>query len=331
MKRILAVFAALCLAFGGLNALAEGLFDDVAGTWVMTRYIVDNRVIDDPAAAGSAKVVLFNEDGSAVVTINQNVYHGTWRQEGGAVHLLYDDGDQADFILNADQLVYQPEGQVQYFTRQVIYNESSDFKFRVMTDGTVEILGYSGASPTVNIPDTLNGAPVRVIATAAFAQMRDLISVALPASVDTVKPFAFYHCEKLVKVSLPQRLLRIGTSAFQGCANLTAIRVPEGVETLEYAAFSGCARLSQLTLPATLHTMEPLVFAHCQALQHVALPLEVNTLADGAFSGCTQLSDVRLPAALTAICGAPFAGCSPELKVIAPEGSYAAAWWTENK
>ena len=160
MKRILAVFAALCLAFGGLNALAEGLFDDVAGTWVMTRYIVDNRVIDDPAAAGSAKVVLFNEDGSAVVTINQNVYHGTWRQEGGAVHLLYDDGDQADFILNADQLVYQPEGQVQYFTRQVIYNESSDFKFRVMTDGTVEILGYSGASPTVNIPDTLNGAPV---------------------------------------------------------------------------------------------------------------------------------------------------------------------------
>ena len=97
---------------------------------------------------------------------------------------------------------------------------------------------------------------------------------------------------------------------------ITSLSFAEGVKTINTGAFANCTALETLTLPDSLTTLDG-----CSGYSYM----------DGAFSGCTQLSDVRLPAALTAICGAPFAGCSPELKVIAPEGSYAAAWLAENK
>ena len=325
MKKIAALLLSLCVLGLGLGALAEAPGGDPAGTWVMTRYIVDGRVIDNPAARGSSKIILFNEDGTAVVTINQSVYYGAWTQADGMIHLLYEDGDRADFTVEPEQLVYSPVGQTQIFTRQVIYADGSDFSYRVLADGTVEIIGYSGETAVLNIPAEIDGYPVSAIGTAALAAQDALISVAVPQGISVIKPFAFYNCARLAQVSLPQGLARIGTSAFQNCQNLSGIRVPEGIATLESAAFSGCLRLSTVSLPASLREIELLAFADCQSLTDVEIPEGLQTLSDAAFSGCEALEAVSLPASLTAIYGNPFAGCG-HLTVSAPDGSYAAGW-----
>ncbi|MBQ9197660.1 MAG: leucine-rich repeat protein [Clostridia bacterium] len=327
MKKTLALLLCILLCVPCALAAED---DDLIGAWVLTRYAVDGRVIEHPAAAGSNKVVLFEADGSAVVTINENVYYGTWTAEGDRLHLLYEDGDQADFKMEDGQLVYRPEGQIQYFTRQVVYAEAADFVWRKLSDDSAEIIGYTGSASTLNIPSELDGYPVRVIGTAAFASHEELLSVTLPAGIDTIKPFAFMGCSRLFRISLPAGLTRIGTSAFQGCENLGSIAIPEGIDTLEYAVFQGCASLRAAGLPRSLRLIEAQAFADCDSLKGIVIPAGVETLADAAFSGCASMAEAIFPASLSAIYGAPFAGCEG-LAFIAPPNSYAAGWLAQNR
>ena len=114
-KRIFCLLMSVALLCGILPAAAEETVN-VPGIWKMTRYIVGERVIEDPEAAGSKKIIRFSGNGTARVTINKKAYTATWIQDGGTVHLLYDDGDRADFVMEDGQLVYRTGRQVQYFT-----------------------------------------------------------------------------------------------------------------------------------------------------------------------------------------------------------------------
>ena len=105
--------AVLLCAF--LPALAEE--NPLLGDWQMTRYCAENIIYEDPAAVGSRKSILFSTDGTAEVTINGTVYPATWTQEGVFVHLLYADGDRAEFIAEPDLLIYATGNQVQHFTK----------------------------------------------------------------------------------------------------------------------------------------------------------------------------------------------------------------------
>ena len=115
MKRALFLLAALAAFSFAMLSAADAA--SVPGVWRMTTYVVEDRVIRDPMAVGSNKVVSFEEDGTAQVTINQTVYAASWTQEGETIHLVYEDGDRADFTVEPDQLVYRTGNQVQYFTR----------------------------------------------------------------------------------------------------------------------------------------------------------------------------------------------------------------------
>ena len=117
MKKWIALLLALCLCCALLPASAEKTAGEIAGTWKMTKYTVGEKMVDDPEAAGSKKNIVFNEDGTAQVTINKNVYAATWTLEGDIIHLLYEDGDKGDFTVEPEQLVYKTGNQVQYFTQ----------------------------------------------------------------------------------------------------------------------------------------------------------------------------------------------------------------------
>lgn len=114
MKKLFSLVLLLILICAALSVWAEGTAD-ITGTWNMIRYIVGDRVIEDPVAAGSAKTIVFYDDGNALVTINENAYSAKWTMEGDRLHLLYDDGDSADFVVESEQLVYTTGDQVQYF------------------------------------------------------------------------------------------------------------------------------------------------------------------------------------------------------------------------
>ena len=116
-KRIFCLLLSAALLCGILPVMAEETVN-VPGIWKMTRYVVGERVIEDPEAAGSKKIIRFSGNGTARVTINKKAYTATWIQDGSTVHLLYDDGDRAELVMEDGQLVYRTGRQVQYFTCQ---------------------------------------------------------------------------------------------------------------------------------------------------------------------------------------------------------------------
>ena len=75
-----------------------------------------------------------------------------------------------------------------------LYDDVSGFEYEVKDDGTIEIIGYSGAEADITIPSTINGATVTSIADNAFADNKNLTSVTIPDSVTDIAPTAFNGC-----------------------------------------------------------------------------------------------------------------------------------------
>ena len=326
MKGLLSILLALILACAALPALGAEEEEDIAGTWRMTKFTVGEHTYTDPEAVGSRKIIVFSEDGSAVVTINRATYNARWQRAGDTIDLVYEDGDRAAFAVEEDRLIYATGEQVQYFSRQLIYAPETDFTHRPLAEGGARIIRYLGDNSVLNIPETLGGAPVRSIAVSAVAGKGRLVSAVLPAGLTHIEEWAFANCKSLTSVKLPDGLQVIGSNAFYQCKSLSRLRIPAKVTDIGPQAFMGCAALTEVTVPGSVKTVGMLAFADCEGLRSVAVEEGVEILADGAFSGCAQLTAVTLPASIREIHGNPFSGCAADLVISAPAGSYAVRW-----
>ena len=98
---------------------------------------------------------------------------------------------------------------------------SNDYLFYTR-DGVNYLVGYSGDSVVLNLPETFNG-----------------------ESYDISK-YAFMYCEDLVKVIIPDAVSAIGREAFSGCISLRSVNVGRGVKRIGEAAFYGCTSLADV-------------------------------------------------------------------------------------
>ena len=89
--------------------------------------------------------------------------------------------------------------------------------------GYLIITGYEGTSKRVNIPDEIDGLPVKAIKTAAF-ENKFIRSVVLPEGITTIGQRAFAGCASLAAITIPESVTEIGYAAFSNCTNLTEIR-----------------------------------------------------------------------------------------------------------
>ena len=149
----------------------------------------------------------------------------------------------------------------------------SEFTYSVR-DTDVTIIGYTGQARDVVVPQQLAGMTVKAIGGRAFYG-KDIQSVTLPDTVES-----------------------IGKRAFGGCASLTSVQLPTALRAIEDEAFSGCTQLRTLSLPLQLEKIGKGAFANCTQLQRLALPASLTTLGAGAFAYCDALC-VTLDAANT--------------------------------
>ena len=147
--------------------------------------------------------------------------------------LTYDDdsGDGRNFIMF--QTLY--EGEIYYIsvemyettdlgTFEIIISESSDideFVFSLLDDNTYAIVGYSGSTETVEIPESYMGLPVTVI-----------------------DVYAFVYNDIITEVSIPETIIAIYDGAFMYCTSLTAINIPASVEYVGWYTFYGSSQLT---------------------------------------------------------------------------------------
>jgi hypothetical protein len=88
-------------------------------------------------------------------------------------------------------------------------------EFKIENEAAV-VTGYSGTNPTVVIPETLAGKPVRSIQASAFANNLFIASVSLPNTLNIIGENAFDGAANLESITFGSGLTTIGARAFRG-------------------------------------------------------------------------------------------------------------------
>ena len=218
--------------------------------------------------------------------------------------------------------------------------ETSPFTYEVV-EGAVTITGFDKTvEGQLDIPATIDGAPVTVIGEDAFNGCTQLTKITIPDSVTAINEGAFYGCKGLSTITVPAAVATIGDDAFGACTNLTAIdvaegnaaycdvdgvvfskdmtrlvrmpnkhpadtyAVPAGVTTIGDSAFSGCAGLDDITFPDSVTAIETSAFLDCTALNSIDIPNSVTSIGNFAFGGCYKLVEIYNLSSLTLTPGA---------------------------
>lgn len=227
-----------------------------------------------------------------------------------------------------------------YFTN--IYYVGT-FEYRLLEDETAEILRYKGDTKWLTIPSELDGHPVTSIATAAFVENSDLISLKFPEGITSISENAVYLCTKLRSITLPASVTSIGKTPFYGCNWIVSIEIspdnpvfacidgvlfrktdktllryppekdgqhyeiPNGITAIDDDAFFG-PNLTAIVIPDSVTSIGKAAFAGSD-LTEVIIPQSITSIPDQAFSDCTELTSITLPQQLTSIGDEAFRNC----------------------
>ena len=199
---------------------------------------------------------------------------------------------------------------------------------------------------SVILPNTLTA-----IGTQAFWGS-SLVSISIPASVETIEGGAFCRCTALQTVTFEKgsklKTIKSGSiwsGVFESCTSLTSIEIPASVETIGWIAFRNCTSLQTVTFEkgSKLKTIETYVF-YCTSLTSIEIPASVETIEEDAFlgcsslktvtfekgtqlktldgfAGCTSLTTIEIPASVETIGGSAFEDCTSLQSVMFEKGT----------
>ena len=208
---------------------------------------------------------------------------------------------------------------------------------------------------SVILPNTLTA-----IGTQAFWGS-SLVSISIPASVETIEGGAFCRCTALQTVTFEKgsklKTIKSGSiwsGVFESCTSLTSIEIPASVETIggsafedctslqsvmfekgtqlktieggyqgRRSAFYNCTSLTKIEIPASVETIGWIAFRNCTSLQTVTFEKgsKLKTIGSDVFSDCTSLTSIEIPASVEEIRGSAFFGCSSLKTVTFEKGS----------
>lgn len=99
------------------------------------------------------------------------------------------------------------------------------------TDGICRIDRYDGYDKSVILPNAIDGKPVAVIGAKAFLSCRAVERLQLPETVEQIEDWAFAHMKNLEELSLPAKDIALGKRVFLGCQSLKRVTL-SGAEGL---------------------------------------------------------------------------------------------------
>lgn len=140
---------------------------------------------------------------------------------------------------NGSNVKYRSEG----------FGVFGEFKYNVK-DGYVEIKGLTKRGkglPRHDVPSTIDGLPVKVIASGAFHDRVELTQITIPEGVEMIGDYAFSKCCSLAEITLPSTLKYVGDHAFLGATKLAKIEGGANVEHVGNSALYATAWLAAQT------------------------------------------------------------------------------------
>lgn len=133
----------------------------------------------------------------------------------------------------------------------------------------VELLSCNMMATKVNIPEEIDGIPVRKIASGAFNNCVLLTQLIIPDSVEEIGNNAFYGCSSLKEIKLPSKIKTIDISVFTQCINILEVFIPDEVVTVKSGAFNLCKSLKNVYIPKSVVEIEKDVFDGCNSLANI--------------------------------------------------------------
>ncbi|MBR5896909.1 MAG: leucine-rich repeat domain-containing protein, partial [Lachnospiraceae bacterium] len=212
----------------------------------------------------------------------------------------------------------------------------------------LEKISYAAFSGCNNLKTVSVPSNVTEIGTAAFANCTALKSAAIGSSTKTFGIGVFTGCPELSSVTGNDRIIcengviydKEKTQIYEvlqnakvkrdassnDLVNMTSYTMPNSVVKISPYAFYGCKNIEKITLSNTLEEIPEYSFSYCNGLTGLSIPYSVKRIDVKAFQYCVNLENVEIPISVTFIHDTAFDGCS-KLKIVAPEGSYAANWF----
>ena len=160
---------------------------------------------------------------------------------------------------------------------------------------------YIGTATEVVIPSSINGQPVTMLESRAFANCRYITSVEIPDSVTETLDGVFSGCTALKTVIIPNSLTVITADMFAGCTGLESLTIPSSVTYIQPDAFRDCSALKSIVLPEGVEGIGECAFEGCSALTSVTLPDTLESIIGSAFKGCVSLKSIYIPSTVTKI------------------------------
>ncbi len=133
-------------------------------------------------------------------------------------------------------------------------------------NGEVVIEGFNAAGTVMDIPEKIDGLPVKRIAAQVCRGDRVITEVRIPKSITSIGEYAFAECPNLTKVVIKGGI-SIGRSAFRDCKALLMLKLPSNLESIDDYAFEGCTMLGTVKIPKGLESIGTDAFMGCERLR----------------------------------------------------------------
>ena len=153
-------------------------------------------------------------------------------------------------------------------------------------NNTYEVVGYTGSSTAVTIPEYYNSKPVIGIVSGVFKDNATLTSISAGLFLQTIGDSAFENCDALTSVYIPN-LVTIGDKAFYDCDGLTSFSMTSAVTTVGEDAFAYCDNLASFQVGKEFKNHKGNFLTYCPKLTTI-------TVADGNTNNYISVDNVLI-------------------------------------
>ena len=150
-----------------------------------------------------------------------------------------------------------------------------------------EVVGYTGSSTAVTIPEYYSSKPVIGIVSGVFKDNATLTSISSAGFfLQTIGDSAFENCDALTSVYIPG-LVTIGDKAFYDCDGLTSFSMSSAVTTVGEDAFAYCDNLASFQVGKEFKNHRGNFLTYCPKLTTI-------TVADGNTNNYISVDNVLI-------------------------------------